>query len=100
MKRSTMAASPEQRDKVRQEPGCRVCWSPNVDPAHAISRAQGGCDDPDCVLPLCRAHHDAYDHQRTLDVLPHMTRAEQAHAVAHVGIVAAIRRLTNDRNAA
>lgn len=97
MKRSTMSASEAQREKVREEPGCRICWSPNVDPAHAISRAQGGCDEPECVLPLCRRHHDEYDHARTLDVLPYVTTVEQAHAVSHVGIAAAYRRLTNQR---
>lgn len=97
MKRSTMSASQAQREKVREESWCRVCLGSNVDPAHAISRAQGGCDDPECVLPLCRKHHDEYDHARTLDVLPYATRAEQAHAVAHVGIAAAYRRLTNSR---
>lgn len=91
-----MSASKAQREKVRDRT-CRWCGSPNVDPAHVISRAQGGCDHPECVIPLCRHDHRAYDHQRTLDVLPLLTREEQAHAVEHVGIVAAYRRLTNNR---
>jgi hypothetical protein len=48
------------------------------------------------VVPLCRAHHRAYDAGR-LDLVPYLEpgcRAHAAHAVAHVGLVAALRRLS------
>jgi hypothetical protein len=97
MKRSGMTASPVQRDKVHDEGSCRECYRTNVDPAHVTPKANGGCDHPDCVIPLCRQHHREYDHERTLDVLPLLTKAEQAHAVAHVGLATAYQRLTNQR---
>ena len=58
-------------------------------------------DDGDVVLH----HGDAgqvlatpdYDARR-LDVLPHLSLAEQAHAVSLVGLVAAYRRLTSSRS--
>ena len=40
-------------------------------PAHLAPRSLGGCDDPDCVVPLCWMHHRAYDTGR-LDLLPHL----------------------------
>jgi hypothetical protein len=100
VKRSGMTASEPQRDKVRTEGLCRNCYQPASDPAHCIPRANGGCNDPLCVIPLCRPCHNEYDQARTLDVLPLMTRAEQAHAVSHVGLAAAYRRTTNQRLAA
>jgi hypothetical protein len=54
------------------------------------------------VVPLCRVHHRAYD-SGTLDLLPHLepgSRAELAHAVAHVGLIGTLRRLTGRRDAA
>jgi hypothetical protein len=51
--------------------------------------------DPDCVVPLCWMHHRAYDTGR-LELLPHLEprwRAEVAHAVMHLGLVGAYRRL-------
>ena len=59
----------------------------------------GGCDHPDCVVPMCWLHHRAYDTGR-LDLLPHLEprwRAEIAHAVAHLGLISAYRRLTGGR---
>ena len=97
MKRSGMTASPAQREKAQDEGYCRHCYRTTVDPAHVTPKANGGCDDPLCVIPLCRQHHREYDHERTLDVLPLLTRAEQAHAVGHVGIAVAYQRLTNER---
>lgn len=55
----------------------------------------------DDVVPLC-AHridgtegcHPRYDGRR-LDLLPHLTHAEQARAVGHVGIARALNRLTS-----
>lgn len=98
MKRSGMTASPAQREKVRDEGSCRYCYhSVTLDPAHVIPRANGGCDHPDCVIPLCRMHHRQYDQGRSLDVLPVLTWEEQAHAVRHVGMAVAYQRTTNER---
>ena len=59
----------------------------------------GGCDHPDCVVALCWLHHRAYDTGR-LDLLRHLEprwRAEIAHAVGHLGLISAYRRLTGGR---
>lgn len=97
-----MAASPSQRAKVRGEV-CIVCAREAsefvaIDPAHVVDRSLGGCDLPDCVVPLCRALdwscHDRYD-AGELDLLPYLEprhRVEQRHAVGHVGIARAFRR--------
>lgn len=45
-----------------------------------------GCDHPDCVIALCRVHHEAFDRSE-LDLLPHLSGAgferELAHMQAH-----------------
>ena len=59
----------------------------------------GGCDHPDCIVPLCWRHHRAYDTGR-LDLLRHLEprwRTEIAHAVTHLGLISAYRRLTGGR---
>jgi hypothetical protein len=47
-----------------------------------------GCDEPECVVPLCRAHHREFDDGR-LDLLPHVSgqgfEAELAHMQRHYG---------------
>jgi hypothetical protein len=96
MRRSWLAP----RAKVTSEAACRVCGSDvDLQSAHTIGRAH----DPDDgkvrsvdTVPLCIDHHLAYDAHR-LDLLPYLTTAEQAAAVEHVGIVAALRRLTSTR---
>lgn len=47
----------------------------------------------DDIVPLCRACHRDYD-AHAIDLLPYMTITEQAQAVAHVGIVRALRRIS------
>lgn len=98
-RRAVSPASAAQRLKARE--GCRVHGKAcgNADPMHVIDRSLGGCDDPCCTVPGCRAVHDAYDNGR-FDLLPYLSIAEQAHAVAHVGIERARRRITNNRGAA
>jgi hypothetical protein len=94
-------ASPAQRDRVHGAP-CIVCGArTRVDPAHLVPRAVGGCDDALCVVPLCRIHHRAYD-RGALDLVPHLEpdhRAEAAHAVGHLGLAGALRRLSGRRDA-
>ena len=70
-----------------------------MDPAHLIPRSLGGCGDPLCVVPLCRRRcHRAYD-SGELDLLPYLEpawRAQLAHAVGHVGLIGALRRISGD----
>jgi hypothetical protein len=90
-----MAASDNQRAKIVRR-WCIVCQqTKGITPAHLTPRSLGGCDDADCVVPLCWMHHRAYDTGR-LDLLPHLDprrRAEIAHAVLHLGLIGAYRRL-------
>jgi hypothetical protein len=97
--RRPMAASQAQRAKIVGG-ACVVCEKTNgLTPAHLAPRGMGGCDHPDCVVPMCWAHHRAYDTGR-LDLLAHLEprwRTEVAHAVAHLGLISAYRRLTGGR---
>ena len=99
-KRHALAASDAQRTKVAGQP-CLVCARrTRVDPAHLIPRSLGGCDEPECVVPLCRAHHRAYD-RGALDLLPYLEpgrRVELAHAVCHLGLIGALRRISGRRS--
>jgi hypothetical protein len=75
---------------------------PGQPSAHLVPRSLGGCDAGDCVVALCRRHHRAYD-GGALDLLPYLeptSRAEICHAVAHVGLIGALRRLAGRRNVA
>jgi hypothetical protein len=95
-----MAATHAQRAAVAERV-CIICGADRqIDPAHLIPRSLGGCGDSLCVVPLCRHHHRAYD-RGELDLLPHLEpawRAQLAHAVGHVGLVGAIRRITGQRH--
>jgi hypothetical protein len=97
--RRPMAASPAQRAKIVGG-ACVVCEKTNgLTPAHLAPRGLGGCDHPDCVVPMCWAHHRAYDTGR-LDLLVHLEprwRTEIAHAVVHLGLISAYRQLTGGR---
>src|SRR5688500_4360271 len=94
--RAPFAASDAQRAKILGG-ACVVCrQTKGITPAHLAPRSLGGCDHPDCVVPLCFMHHRAYDTGR-LDVLPYLEprwRQEVAHAVGHLGLIGAHRRLT------
>lgn len=94
--RSVSPASREQRTKARE--GCRVHGAAcgNSTPAHVVDRSLGGCNEPECVVPLCIEAHRAYD-EGTLDLSPYLSNAEAAHAVAHLGLFRALRRITNRR---
>jgi hypothetical protein len=50
----------------------------------------------DCVVPLCRRCHRAYD-RGDLDLLPHLEpgyRVELGHALRHLSLLALLRRVT------
>jgi len=93
--RGPMQASDAQQAKIAGG-ACVVCLqTKGLTPAHLAPRSLGGCDHPDCVVPLCWLHHRAYDTGR-LELLPHLEprwRAEVAHAVIHLGLMGAVRRL-------
>jgi hypothetical protein len=91
-------ASEAQRAKVAGE-HCLVCGVRSCDPAHLVPRSRGGCDHPDCVVPLCRRCHRAFDDRR-LDLLRYLEpryRAELAHAVSHLPLITVVERLTGKR---
>ena len=96
---ASMAASERQRAAVAGR-RCIVCAAEaRIDPAHLIPRSLGGCGDALCVVPLCRRCHRAYD-RGELDLLPHLEpawRSQLAHAVGHVGMIGALRRISGDR---
>jgi len=93
---ASLAATDAQRAAVAGRP-CIACGSEHrIDPAHLIPRSLGGCGDALCVVALCRTCHRAYDGGR-LDLLPHLEpawRAQVAHAVGHVGLMGALRRIS------
>lgn len=103
-------ASPAQKEKISMERYCMACGIRSsaftvIDPAHLCARARGGCDDPECVVPLCRSGdgsgcHKEFDEGR-LDLsvkLEPRWREEVAHCVMHLGLFGAVRRITGDRN--
>ena len=99
MKRGNgMQASPAQRAKVRGRT-CIVCGQSPCDPAHTISRAKGGDDDPRCVVPLCWPHHRAFDSQgfSILEFMEPEHRLEIAYAVEKVGLINAFEQLARER---
>lgn len=95
-------------EKVRREGRCRLC--PEVyglQAAHVVARKYDEAVeledgtfaifvDPDDVIPLCVACHHAYD-MRRVSILEVLTVREQAAAVAHLGIVRALHRLSAQR---
>jgi|KBSMisStaDraftv2_1062788.scaffolds.fasta_scaffold1820776_2 hypothetical protein len=98
-------------EKVRREGRCRLCPEVyDLQAAHTIARKHDEAVeledgtvaifvDPDDVIPLCRQCHYDYDH-RKVSVLEVLSEREQAAAVAHVGIVRALHRLTGQRQTA
>jgi hypothetical protein len=95
------------REKVDAEGGmCRNCGGPHAQAAHIIPRSLipkvGHSDldgeDPRNCVPLCDARgcHTAYDMHR-LDILPLLSKDEQAYAVLLVGMASAYRQITGQR---
>ena len=93
------AASAPQRAKVAGR-RCLVCnASARIDPAHLVPRSLGGCDHALCVVALCRTCHRRYD-TGGLDLVAWLEpdhRAEAAHAVSHLGLAGALRRISGQR---
>jgi hypothetical protein len=96
---ASMVATDAQRMAVAGR-RCIVCGTDRrIDPAHLIPRSMGGCGDPLCVIPACRVHHRAYD-RGELDLVPYLEpawRPQLAHAVGHVGLIGALRRVSGGR---
>jgi hypothetical protein len=96
---ASMVTSNAQRAAVAGR-CCIVCGSDRrVDPAHLIPRSLGGCGDPVCVVPACRRCHRPYD-RGELELVPYLEpawRAQLAHAVGHVGLIGALRRISGGR---
>jgi hypothetical protein len=94
-----MAVTESQRAAVAGR-NCIVCGTDRrIDPAHLIPRSLGGCGHALCVTALCRRCHRAYD-RGELDLLPYLEpawRAQMAHAVGHVGLIGALRRISGQR---
>jgi hypothetical protein len=96
---SSMAATDAQRAAVAGR-CCIVCGADRrVDPAHLVPKSLGGCGHALCVTALCRVCHRAYD-RGELDLVPYLEpawRPQLAHAVGHVGLIGALRRISGRR---
>jgi hypothetical protein len=94
---ASLAATERQRAAVTGRP-CIVCGAQRgIDPAHVIPRCLGGCGEPLCVVPLCRLPCHRADDRGELDLLPYLEpgwRPQLAHAVGHVGLIGALRRIS------
>lgn len=102
-RRTISPASPEQRVKVRDAVSIVSAQGP-CDPAHLWPRGRGGCDHADCVVPLTREEHRAFD-AGELDLLPYLQtypvgmRPEVAHALTHCDLLALVHRLSGEHYA-
>jgi hypothetical protein len=89
-------AAPRAPDAGRP---CIVCGSEHrVDGSHLVIPRALGRGGALCVCPLCRRCHAAYD-AGELDLLPYLEpgfRAQVAHAVGHVGLIGALRRISGN----
>lgn len=102
-RRPVSVASTRQRTAVA-DGECVVCGGHPVDPAHLVPRglADDGDGNPLATIPLCRPCHRSYD-EGGLSLLEHLEPAYRPHlafAVARIGLVSTLRRVTNDRRAA
>lgn len=98
--RPSFAASTAQRHKVAGRV-CAHCGQAPCDPAHLTPRARGGCNHPDCVIPLCRACHRRFDADRRIDLAPVLASpefaVERAHMASHMSFPECLHRLTGVR---
>lgn len=84
----------QARIKVNSEHVCRVCSrAETLEAAHIVPRSLGGKQFSDSIVPLCPSCHRAYD-DLELDLIPYLTKNEQAEAVRVLGIERARRRLS------
>ena len=101
-RRPVSPASPAQRDKVYDRQCVNCGAGPGCDPAHLCPRSQGGCDDPACVVPLCRGCHTAFD-QGMIDLEPVLAlpqfSVERSHMASHMSLRRCIQRLNGRRTA-
>lgn len=94
-------ATPAQRAAIEGR-ACIVCAGYPCSPSHLIDRSLAPAfgDDPRITVPLCDARcHREYD-EGFLDLSPYLEphwRESVAAAVEAVGLLAALRRITNKR---
>ena len=97
----SLAATDRQRPPSPAGRASSAARRHGIDPAHLIPRSLGGCGDPLCVVPAVPPTcHRAYD-SGELDLLPYLEpawRAQLAHAVGHVGLIGALRRVSGHRD--
>lgn len=110
MKRRTLKRDwvSEAIPKIERESACRVCGESPVEAAHTIGRRlqdvevegpRGGVVllvKAEAVIPLCRAHHQAFDARR-LDLLPYLFLPEQVFAVESAGGIASANKRLSGR---
>jgi hypothetical protein len=97
-------ASPQQREKIARLAalGSIIDGAGPCDPSHLWPRGKGGCDHEDCVVPLTREQHRAFDDGK-LDILSSLIDrqcwAELAHMIEahHVDPISLLQQLTNER---
>lgn len=93
------ATTRAQRAKIIGH-GCIVCQqTKGLTPTRLAPPGPGGCNDLDCVVPMCWPHRHLYELGQ-LDLLHHLEprwRREIAHAVSHLGLITTYRHLTGGR---
>ena len=95
---TAMAASDEQRAAVAGRP-CIVCGSEHrVDPAHLVPKSMGGCEAGARSSPcVARATEPTTPASSTCcRTSSRLWRAELAHAVGHLGLIGALRRISGN----
>lgn len=99
-RRGVSPASDEQRRKVRDRCCVNCGGIAPCDPAHLCPRSLGGCDDADCVIPLCRSCHREFD-EGMIDLEPVLAlrqfAAERAHMALHLSYRQCIQVLSGER---
>jgi hypothetical protein len=96
--RAVSPASTSQRVRVAGR-ACLVCATSPCHPAHLIDKSLAAdLGDARAVVPLCARCHRAYDEERLsiLEYLEPHYRPELAFAVERVGLLATLRRVTNE----
>ena len=106
-RRPISAASKEQTAKRNSGASIVSGATEGLDMAHICPRSMGGCDHPDCVVPLTREEHRRLDNpasnEEPLDLLPYLIDGERheemCHALWHyrLDLVALLERVTNTK---